>query len=268
MNFKKHELKFAIMKKLVVFLTLMLIVALFSNGVYESSATPNSELSSDTTDLVKEDTVWVDFKTGMVDSLRNIKAELDRTAHITRTEYQILYTGVKGTVYHPVADQTDDTPFITADNSKIDPKRVNQLRWVAISKDMMDRQFVGRDGKRHNWTGHIKLGDTIWVDYDKQSLWREAKECQAKYEALKTRYERIKGMWVVHDITASAFPMRTKEGVPILDENGIQKIMKITQTIDFLQSPVGGVFDSWKRNLIIAKVKKSQITSATTYTYR
>lgn len=42
------------------------------------------------------------------------------------------------TYYHPVAEQCDSTPLITADNSRIDLEKLKagQIKWCAISQDL------------------------------------------------------------------------------------------------------------------------------------
>lgn len=43
------------------------------------------------------------------------------------------------TVYHPVKAQTDDTPLITSDGSRIDLRKLKrrEIRWCAISRDLL-----------------------------------------------------------------------------------------------------------------------------------
>ena len=43
---------------------------------------------------------------------------------------------VTATIYHAVPAQTDDTPFITASNSKINPENPQGHRWIAVSRDL------------------------------------------------------------------------------------------------------------------------------------
>ncbi|HET9054587.1 MAG TPA: hypothetical protein VFM90_10455 [Cyclobacteriaceae bacterium] len=58
------------------------------------------------------------------------------------------------TVYHPVKKQCDDTPLITASNSKIDRDalRKQNIRWMALSRDLLKR-----------WNGAFHYGDTVLV---------------------------------------------------------------------------------------------------------
>ena len=60
---------------------------------------------------------------------------------------------VKATMYHPVIGQCDDTPDITADQTKIpDIYDCSHLRWIAVSQDLL--WFNG---------GPIRYGDTVYV---------------------------------------------------------------------------------------------------------
>ena len=43
---------------------------------------------------------------------------------------------VTATIYHAVPGQTDDTPFVTASNSKINPENPQGHRWIAVSRDL------------------------------------------------------------------------------------------------------------------------------------
>lgn len=50
-----------------------------------------------------------------------------------------VITHCRVTVYHPVKSQTDDTPLITADGSRIDLQKLKrrEIRWCAISRDLL-----------------------------------------------------------------------------------------------------------------------------------
>ena len=56
------------------------------------------------------------------------------------------------TGYHPVRKQTDSTPDVTADGTKIDVNRAGEYRYVALSRDLIDK-----------WGGDIKFGDFILI---------------------------------------------------------------------------------------------------------
>jgi len=57
------------------------------------------------------------------------------------------------TVYHAVIGQTDSTPHILADGTKIDVDRAGSYRYCALSRDLLER-----------WGGEFAYGDTIAID--------------------------------------------------------------------------------------------------------
>lgn len=65
--------------------------------------------------------------------------------------YGAVYT-VTATAYQAVAAQTDDEPFVTADNSFIKPGYSSKLHWLAVSQDLLV-----------HWGGKIKYGDQVQV---------------------------------------------------------------------------------------------------------
>lgn len=78
------------------------------------------------------------------------------------------------TVYHAVVGQCDDTPLITADNSVIDTTRTTDLRWVALSRNLLKR-----------WGGDINYGDKVYV-------YGISKELDGIYEVHDTMNSRYK----------------------------------------------------------------------------
>lgn len=62
-----------------------------------------------------------------------------------------IYT-VTATAYQAVEAQTDDEPFVTADNSFIKPGYSSKLRWLAVSQDLLTHRG-----------GRIKFGDRVHV---------------------------------------------------------------------------------------------------------
>jgi len=50
---------------------------------------------------------------------------------------------VTGTCYHPVENQCDDTPLITASCKKIDENDPLKHRWIAISRDLKEFYAFG-----------------------------------------------------------------------------------------------------------------------------
>ena len=73
-------------------------------------------------------------------------------------EYESNKHKVVVTMYHPVADQTDDTPNITADGSVIKVSKASEYRYVAVSRNMLT--YYG---------GFLNYGDYVWVDAGKKS---------------------------------------------------------------------------------------------------
>ncbi|MHA6250250.1 hypothetical protein ACXYMU_20110 [Pontibacter sp. CAU 1760] len=59
---------------------------------------------------------------------------------------------VSASVYFPVPGQTDSSPFITADGSRINKNNPKKHRWIAVSRDLHSR-----------WGGDISYGDSVKV---------------------------------------------------------------------------------------------------------
>jgi 3D (Asp-Asp-Asp) domain-containing protein len=74
-----------------------------------------------------------------------IKSYIDDLYH--GQSYLVTLTG-----YHPVVEQCDSTPDITADGTKIIVDRARNYRIAALSRDMLKR-----------WGGPFKYGDLILV---------------------------------------------------------------------------------------------------------
>lgn len=70
----------------------------------------------------------------------------------------LTYT-VTATVYNAVPGQTDDEPFVTADNSRIKPHYGTRQRWMALSQDLLK-----------HWGGKFKYGDKVRVTGISQKL--------------------------------------------------------------------------------------------------
>jgi hypothetical protein len=59
---------------------------------------------------------------------------------------------VTATAYQAVPGQTDDEPFVTADNSRIKPHYGSKKRWMALSRDLLKP-----------WGGKFNFGDKVRV---------------------------------------------------------------------------------------------------------
>ena len=62
-------------------------------------------------------------------------------------------TNVTVTMYHPTKNQTDSTPDITADGTKINIWKASKYRYVAVSRDLLSR-----------WGGPLNYGDWIVIE--------------------------------------------------------------------------------------------------------
>jgi 3D (Asp-Asp-Asp) domain-containing protein len=66
---------------------------------------------------------------------------------------------VTASIYYPIVAQTDSTPLITADGSRINHKKPGKHRWVALSRNLLRK-----------WGGSIDYGDSLRVKGISQEL--------------------------------------------------------------------------------------------------
>ena len=78
-----------------------------------------------------------------------LSTELDKL-EIRRASSEFIVTG---TMYSPTRAQCDATPNITADGTKINPKHASSYRYVALSRDLLER-----------WGGPFDYGEYITVE--------------------------------------------------------------------------------------------------------
>tara|TARA_Y100001937_G_scaffold19561_1_gene26939 strand:- start:65 stop:586 length:522 start_codon:yes stop_codon:yes gene_type:complete len=69
------------------------------------------------------------------------------------TEANKIAFDVTVTTYNPTRQQCDSTPNITADGTRINPKKATQYRYVALSRDLLSR-----------WGGPFDYGDYIVIE--------------------------------------------------------------------------------------------------------
>ena len=87
-----------------------------------------------------------------IENMIKINAQLRQ--EITRLQTTNESYKVTATMYHPVRYQTDNTPTITADGTKIvDVYKAHEYRYVALSRDLLNR-----------WGGPFDYGDYIVVE--------------------------------------------------------------------------------------------------------
>ena len=68
-------------------------------------------------------------------------------------ESSITVFDVTATMYTPTRSQTDSTPHITADGTRLDTNNAGKYRFVAVSRDLLVR-----------WGGEFDYGDYIIVE--------------------------------------------------------------------------------------------------------
>ena len=94
--------------------------------------------------------------------VKNINAEnrmlQEKVWNLTDENNDMLYSNrimyrVTVTTYNPTRRQCDSTPNITADGTRINPKKATQYRYVALSRDLLSR-----------WGGPFEYGDYIVIE--------------------------------------------------------------------------------------------------------
>ena len=140
----------------------MSIFVLTSSLIFTTSTTLDYKkqvrsLSED----VKIERDHVKATSSIVDDMRNhidfLESQLAATNEKLQ-EYEDNIYDVTVTMYHPVPEQTDDTPDITADGTRFKINKASQYRYVAVSRNMLKR-----------WGGFLDYGDYIWVDAGNKS---------------------------------------------------------------------------------------------------
>ena len=116
-------------------------------------------------DELTENNSFLKYKIELADSLvfdttqHGLKLALTLATYERKIkEYEDSKHKVTVTMYHPVSDQTDDTPNITADGSVIRINSASEYRYVAVSRNMLIRN-----------DGFLNFGDYIWLDAGKKS---------------------------------------------------------------------------------------------------
>ncbi|MCR5888163.1 hypothetical protein LRS06_10350 [Hymenobacter sp. J193] len=71
---------------------------------------------------------------------------------LARLPQRLPHYTVTATVYTPEVEQTDDEPFVTADNSRIPQNHSSKTRWIALSRDLLQR-----------WGGPLNYGDAVRI---------------------------------------------------------------------------------------------------------
>ena len=98
------------------------------------------------------------YTNNMMDSLYSeisvLNTEVDSLKNNSYCNYYEIQTfDVTVTTYNPTAQQTDSTPNITADGTKIKPWLATNYRYIALSRDLLAR-----------WGGPFNYGDYIVIE--------------------------------------------------------------------------------------------------------
>ena len=107
--------------------------------------------------LVFNGYVWVDLFKGyrehwiqMIDSLEDDRVKLQSRIDELENGVRLAGLDVVVTMYHPTRGQTDSTPDILADGTKITIHKASEYRYVAVSRNLLKR-----------WGGWLDYGDFI-----------------------------------------------------------------------------------------------------------
>jgi len=107
--------------------------------------------------LVFNGYVWVDLFKGyrehwiqMIDSLEDDRVRLQSRIDELENGVRLAGLDVVVTMYHPTRGQTDSTPDILADGTKITIHKASEYRYVAVSRNLLKR-----------WGGWLDYGDFI-----------------------------------------------------------------------------------------------------------
>ena len=141
--------------------TVKTIVIILLSVIFVSHSIEKKNIIDDLT----ENNSFLKYKIELADSLvfdttqHGLKLALTLATYERKIEeYENNKHKVTVTMYHPVSDQTDDTPNITADGSVIRINSASEYRYVAVSRNMLIRN-----------DGFLNFGDYIWLDAGKKS---------------------------------------------------------------------------------------------------
>jgi len=141
--------------------TVKTIVIILLSVIFVSHSIEKKNIIDDLT----ENNSFLKYKIELADSLvfdttqHGLKLALTLATYERKIkEYEASKHKVTVTMYHPVSDQTDDTPNITADGSVIRINSASEYRYVAVSRNMLIRN-----------DGFLNFGDYIWLDAGKKS---------------------------------------------------------------------------------------------------
>ena len=94
-------------------------------------------------------TIFDNYKEFHRDSVRELNSENERLKELV-DEFKLEGMEVTVTMYHPVSSQTDSTPNILADGTRIRVHKASEYRFIAVSRNLL---------KQHG--GFVEYGDFI-----------------------------------------------------------------------------------------------------------
>ena len=98
---------------------------------------------------------------GLYDEISVLNTEVDSLKNNSYCNYyEIQAFDVTVTTYNPTEQQTDSTPNITADGTKIKPWLATNYRYVALSRDLIAR-----------WGGPFEYGDYVIIEGTDGGKW-------------------------------------------------------------------------------------------------
>ncbi len=136
-----------LIKRLQTSLTIMFLICLFGHNL-----NPNKPKSRE-----EREKEWLEGAIAAIgkydgpnpetmEDVRLWEEESQAATVVKKQRPKVRHRGrVTVTQYNPVIEQCDEDPLVTADNSKIDLKKLRngQIRWVAVSRDLLDKYGYG-----------------------------------------------------------------------------------------------------------------------------
>ena len=81
-----------------------------------------------------------------------VKENIESIKQLPIKPVERITVKVTVTMYNATTGQCDSSPLITADNSRINPKKASEHKWIAMSRDMLKR-----------WGGRFNYGDRVRI---------------------------------------------------------------------------------------------------------
>jgi len=109
--------------------------------------------------LEKNISNYNDVQIQLVSSISELTTQIESNEDLIQNVFNLrFYDNVVATVYHPVPEQTDDTPNITADGTFIEIDNASEYRYIAVSRDLHKR-----------YGGTFDFNDIVYINSDELS---------------------------------------------------------------------------------------------------